>query len=54
MAFTKQTKDNVVFHTSDTLSAAGGVAHGFATRLGGVSTGPCAQLNLGLSRHDRP
>ncbi|MDO4515679.1 MAG: peptidoglycan editing factor PgeF [Bacillota bacterium] len=54
MAFTKQTKDNVVFHTSDNLSAAGCVAHGFATRLGGVSTGPCAELNLGLSRHDRP
>ncbi len=54
MAFTKQTKGGVVFHTADALSAAGGIAHGFATRLGGVSTGPCAQLNLGLTRHDRP
>lgn len=54
MAFTKQTKDQVVFHTSDHLTAAGCVAHGFATRLGGVSTGPCAELNLGLSRHDDP
>lgn len=54
MAFTKQTKDNVVFHTSDHLSDAGGIVHGFATRLGGVSVGPCAELNLGLSRHDKP
>ncbi|MDY3015263.1 MAG: peptidoglycan editing factor PgeF [Evtepia sp.] len=54
MAFTKQSKQNVIFHTADAFTAAGGVAHGFATRLGGVSTGPCAQLNLGLSRHDDP
>ncbi len=54
MPFTKQTKDKVVFHTSDNISAAGGVAHGFASRLGGVSTGPCSELNLGLTRHDRP
>ena len=54
MPFTQQTKNGVVFHTADAFTAAGGVAHGFASRLGGVSTGPCAQLNLGLSRHDRP
>ena len=54
MPFTMQTKDKVVFHTSDHISAAGGVAHGFASRLGGVSTGPCAELNLGLTRHDSP
>jgi hypothetical protein len=54
MSFTQQTKDGVVFHTCDAFSAAGGVAHGFASRLGGVSTGPCAQLNLGFTRGDRP
>lgn len=54
MPFTMQTKDKVVFHTSDNISAAGGVAHGFASRLGGVSTGPCSELNLGLTRHDKP
>ena len=54
MPFTMQTKDKVVFHTSDQISAAGGVAHGFASRLGGVSTGHCAELNLGLTRHDSP
>lgn len=54
MPFTKQINHQVTFHTADGFSAAGGVAHGFASRLGGVSTGPCAELNLGLSRHDKP
>lgn len=54
MAFTQQVKNNVTFHTAGHISAAGGVAHGFATRLGGVSTGPCGELNLGLSRKDSP
>ena len=39
---------------SDSLAAAGGVAHGFSTRLGGVSTGMWESLNLGLSRGDDP
>lgn len=52
MAFTKQTRNGVVFHTADSFTAAGGVAHGFATRLGGVSTGPYAELNLGITRPD--
>lgn len=54
MPFTQQNRNDVIFHTADAFTAAGGVAHGFASRLGGVSTGPCAQLNLGLSRHDDP
>lgn len=54
MSFSKQEKNNVVFHTADGLSAAGGVAHGFSTKLGGVSVGDCAGLNLGLSRGDDP
>lgn len=52
MSFTKQNQNGVVFHTADAFTAAGGVAHGFATRLGGVSTGPYAQLNLGITRPD--
>mgnify|MGYP000146532723 CR=1 FL=1 len=52
MAFTKQTQNGVVFHTADSFTAAGGVAHGFATRLGGVSKGPYAELNLGITRPD--
>ena len=52
MSFTQQIRNGVVFHTADAFTAAGGVAHGFATRLGGVSTGPYAQLNLGITRPD--
>ncbi len=40
MSFTQQTHHGVTFHTADAFTAAGGVAHGFATRLGGVSTAP--------------
>ena len=54
MAFTQQNRDGVVFHTADAFTTAGGIAHGFASRLGGVSTGPCAQLNLGCTRQDDP
>lgn len=54
MPFTQHTEQNIVFHTADGFTAAGGLVHGFATRLGGVSIGDCAQLNLGLSRQDDP
>ena len=36
----------------DAMDAAGGVAHGFSTRLGGVSEGIYESLNLGLNRGD--
>ena len=48
MSFTQQTNQGVVFHTADAFSAAGGIAHGFATRIGGVSKPPFDQLNLGM------
>lgn len=54
MSFTRCDVGGVVFHTADAITAAGGVVHGFATRLGGVSRGDCAQLNLGMTRHDDP
>lgn len=54
MGFTKQTVNGVVFHMSDGISAASGAVHGFATKLGGVSTGVCAQMNLGCKREDDP
>ncbi len=38
--------------TCDAFTAAGGVAHGFSTREGGVSEGIYASLNLGLNRGD--
>ncbi|MDO4284600.1 MAG: peptidoglycan editing factor PgeF [Eubacteriales bacterium] len=40
--------------TFPALTATGIVSHAFSTRLGGVSQGPYAQMNLGLSRNDRP
>ena len=52
MSFTKQTVNGVVFHTADAFTAAGGLVHGFATRLGGVSTGEFSSLNLGIKRAD--
>ena len=36
------------------FAQAGGIAHGFSTRLGGVSQGFCAGLNLGYNRGDDP
>ena len=46
MAFTRHEEGGVVFHTAGNLAALPGVVHGFSTRLGGVSTGHLAQLNL--------
>lgn len=44
----------VSFLASDGFCAAGGIAHGFSTRLGGVSGGIFASLNLGTTRGDQP
>ncbi|MBQ3556639.1 MAG: peptidoglycan editing factor PgeF [Oscillospiraceae bacterium] len=42
-------------HLSSTLlTAAGGIAHGFSTRLGGVSSAPFDSLDLGYNRGDDP
>lgn len=46
--------NGLVWLESETLSAPGGLAHGFSTRLGGVSRGPFASLNLGHTRGDDP
>ncbi len=54
MGFTLHSAATVPFLSCDAFSAAGGVAHGFSTRLGGVSVGDCAGLNLGYSRGDDP
>ena len=45
------TKGALVYSVADTLS---GAAHGFSTRLGGVSQGYLASLNLGTHRGDLP
>ncbi|MBO5727370.1 MAG: peptidoglycan editing factor PgeF [Oscillospiraceae bacterium] len=54
MRFTLNTATPVPYLSCDAFAAAGGVAHGFSTRLGGVSQGDCAGLNLGYNRGDDP
>ena len=54
MNITEQTKNGVTFYSADGIDAAGGVAHGFSTRLGGVSEGMWASLNLSVNRGDDP
>lgn len=53
MNIMQQTHQGVTFLAADGLEPHG-VAHGFSTRLGGVSTGMWASLNLGVSRGDDP
>lgn len=48
MAFTEQNKLGVSFMTADTISA----RHAFTTRLGGVSEGIFASMNLSTGRGD--
>jgi hypothetical protein len=44
----------VPFLAADAFLRVGGVAHGFSTRLGGVSTGILSSLNLSTTRGDDP
>lgn len=46
--------NGVTFLAADGFLTAGGVAHGFSTRIGGVSEGIYASLNLGSTRGDEP
>ena len=50
MNIIEHNKNGLVYLTADGFEAAGGVAHGFSTRLGGVSEGIYATLNLGMNR----
>ena len=54
MEMTQRTHNGVTFLAADGIDAAGGAAHGFSTRLGGVSEGMWESLNLGVSRGDNP
>ena len=54
MNIIEQTRQGIPFLTADGMDGAGGIVHAFSTRLGGVSTGMWASLNLGVSRGDDP
>ena len=54
MDFAEHNQGGLVYLTAGGITDAGGVAHGFSTRLGGVSTGIYASLNLGANRGDEP
>ena len=44
----------IPYLASEGIDQTGGAVHGFSTRLGGVSEGMWASLNLGASRGDNP
>ncbi|MBQ4159690.1 MAG: peptidoglycan editing factor PgeF [Clostridia bacterium] len=50
--FVRYTKGKLVYYTIPAFTKTGLVRHGFSTRLGGVSTGETAELNLGFYRKD--
>ena len=51
MEVTRQEKNGVVYYACPEIRAAG-AAHGFSTRIGGVSRAPWDTLNLGANRGD--
>ena len=53
MNIKKKSKNGVTFLTFPILEESG-VRHGFSTRLGGVSLGELASMNLSFSRGDDP
>ncbi len=53
MPFRTNQANGLTWLTSESLSLPG-LAHGFSTRLGGVSTAPWDSLNLGIARGDDP
>lgn len=54
MSFFECNENGVVYTTSGLFARAGGVVHGFSTRLGGISAGHLASMNLGTTRGDNP
>lgn len=54
MSIVERIQNGVPYLASESLDTAGGIAHGFSTRKGGVSTGMWDSLNLGVSRGDDP
>lgn len=54
MSIIEQNQNGVPYLFSESFAEAGGIAHGFSSRVGGVSTGMWDSLNLGVSRGDDP
>lgn len=54
MDIIERNNQGVTYLVSEGIETAGGVAHGFSTRIGGVSEGVWSGLNLGVSRGDDP
>ena len=54
MNITEHSVNGLVYLSADGIDAAGGAVHGFSTRLGGVSQGIFASLNLSMNRGDDP
>lgn len=52
--FERKEKDGVVWLSAPVLESVPGLIHGFSTRLGGVSEGHLASMNLSFSRGDDP
>ena len=52
--FDEKEKNGVPFLSYPLLENTGIVNHGFSTRLGGVSTGHCATMNISTTRGDDP
>ena len=52
--YRKRDQNGVVYFTIPSFENTGLVRHGFSSRLGGVSTGECASLNLGFKKKDDP
>lgn len=50
----EQNKNGVLYFTFPSLSAQPGIVHGFSSRIGGVSQGQFAQMNLSFTRGDDP
>jgi YfiH family protein len=53
MNLLEQHQNGVTFFAADGFTTAGGVCHGFSTRMGGVSEGIWSSMNLGISRGDQ-
>ena len=53
MNWNRREKNGVTFITFPIFEKAG-LVHGFSTKLGGVSTGDCATMNLSFHRGDDP